>query len=172
MGADRIITIDLHSSTVQGAVSPKTTFDDFPAGEAGIDFFVNEIQNKQDICIVAPDAGAIKRTKVFHKNFESRGYEGQIGVALMHKERKAANEVESIIIIGNVVGKTCILIDDMVDTAGTLCMAAKELKDQGAEKVYAFITHGIFSFPAANRITESHIEKIVVTDSMEIDQET
>jgi ribose-phosphate pyrophosphokinase len=90
----------------------------------------------------------------------------------MHKERKAANEVESIITIGNVVGKTCILIDDMVDTAGTLCMAAKELKAQGADKVYAFITHGIFSSPAADRIAESQIEKIVVTDSMEINQET
>ena len=87
----------------------------------------------------------------------------------MHKERVKANEVESVIVIGDVKGKTCILVDDMVDTAGTLCMAADELKQKGAEKVYAFITHGIFSNPAAERISKSVIDKVVCTYSMKID---
>ena len=87
----------------------------------------------------------------------------------MHKERIKANEVESVTVIGDVKGKTCILIDDMVDTAGTLCMAAEELKLKGAKKVYAFITHGIFSNPAVERISKSVIEKILCTDSIKLD---
>lgn len=85
---------------------------------------------------------------------------------MMHKERKEANKVESMTIIGTVKDKICIIIDDMTDTAGTLCKAATELKNAGAIKVYAFITHGIFSGPAAERIKESDLEKIVSTDSM------
>ena len=84
----------------------------------------------------------------------------------MHKERKEANKVESMTIIGSVKDKICIIVDDMTDTSGTLCKAATELKNAGATKVYAFITHGIFSGPAAERIKESQLEKIVSTDSM------
>ena len=84
----------------------------------------------------------------------------------MHKERKQANEVDSMTIIGDVKGKTCIIVDDMTDTSGTLCKAAEELIAAGATKVYAFITHGIFSEPAAERIAKSKIEKIVCTDTM------
>lgn len=84
----------------------------------------------------------------------------------MHKERKQANVVDSVTVIGDVKGKTCIIVDDMVDTAGTLCKAAQELKDKGAGKVYAVITHGLFNGPAAQRIRDSQIEKIVVCDSI------
>jgi ribose-phosphate pyrophosphokinase len=84
----------------------------------------------------------------------------------MHKERAMANVVESVTVIGDVKGKTCIIIDDMTDTAGTLCKAATELKDKGATKVYAFITHGIFSGPAAERIAKSDLEAVVCTDTM------
>ena len=88
----------------------------------------------------------------------------------MHKERAGANEVESVTVIGDVRGKTCIIIDDMTDTAGTLCKAATELKDKGATQVYAFITHGIFSGPAADRIAKSDLEAVVCTDTMKIDE--
>jgi ribose-phosphate pyrophosphokinase len=84
----------------------------------------------------------------------------------MHKERKQANVVDSVTVIGDVKGKTCIIVDDMVDTAGTLCKAATELKDHGAKEVYACITHGIFSGPAADRIKQSDLKKVIVTDSM------
>mmetsp|Transcript_17573 Transcript_17573/g.29665 ORF Transcript_17573/g.29665 Transcript_17573/m.29665 type:complete len:146 (-) Transcript_17573:79-516(-) len=94
------------------------------------------------------------------------GFKDQIGIALMHKERKKANVVESVIVIGDVEGRDCIIVDDMTDTAGTLCKAAEELKDKGAGKVYAFITHGIFSGPAAERIKNSQLEAVVCTDSM------
>ena len=90
----------------------------------------------------------------------------------MHKERAAANVVDKVTVIGDVSGKTCIIIDDMTDTAGTLCKAATELKEKGASKVYAFITHGIFSGPAAERIAKSELEAVVCTDSMKIDEKT
>lgn len=91
---------------------------------------------------------------------------------MMHKERKQANIVESVTVIGDVKDKICIIVDDMVDTAGTLCKAASELKEKGAKDVYAFITHGIFSGPAADRIRESELKKIVSTDTMKVSKET
>jgi len=91
---------------------------------------LKEIKDKEQLCIVSPDAGAVKRTKQFHSNFEYHGFEGKIGMALMHKERnyEKANTVDSVIVIGTVKNKICIIVDDMVDTAGTLCAAAGELK--------------------------------------------
>ena len=90
----------------------------------------------------------------------------------MHKERFKANVVESVFLIGDVKGKTCIIVDDMTDTSGTLCKAATELKQKGAKKVYAFITHGIFSGPAADRIRESELEAVVCTDTIKVQKET
>ena len=94
----------------------------------------------------------------------ARGMEADI--AFMHKERMRANEVAETTLIGDVKGKTCIIVDDMTDTAGTLCKAAAELKDKGAGDVYAFVTHGIFSGPAAQRVKDSALSKIVATDSL------
>ena len=91
---------------------------------------------------------------------------------MMHKERKVANVVDSVTVIGDVKGKHCIIVDDMIDTAGTLCKAASELKDHGAKSVYAFATHGLFSGPAAHRVKESVLEKIICTDSVKLDKET
>ena len=88
------------------------------------------------------------------------------GLAMMHKERMKANEVASVTVIGDVTNKTCVIVDDMTDTAGTLCKAASELKEKGAKEVYAFITHGIFSGPAAERIKDSELVKIVATDTI------
>ena len=153
-------------------MSAKTAFEDYEAGFTGINWFINNIKDKSEICIVSPDAGAIKRAKTFHANFEASGFKDQIGLAMMHKERKVANVVDSVTVIGDVKGKTCIIVDDMIDTAGTLCKAASELKDHGAKSVYAFATHGLFSGPAASRIRESVLDKIIVTDSVKHDNET
>jgi len=132
MGVSKIVTIDLHAVAVSGAVTTGCVFEDYEAGFVGIDFFLKEIQEKDKICIVAPDAGAVKRAKQFHKNFEFHGFQDKIGLAMMHKERKVANQVDESIVIGDVQGKICIIVDDMVDTAGTLCKAATELKNKGA----------------------------------------
>lgn len=90
---------------------------------------------------------------------------------MIHKERKEANQVDSMQLIGEVKGKTCIIVDDMIDTAGTLCKAAQLLKDQGASKVYAFASHGIFSGKAKDNIAVSCLEKVITTDSMLVTQE-
>lgn len=172
MGIAKIVTLDLHAIATTGACGYQTVWYDFEAAFTAIDFFKGEIPDKTKLCIVAPDAGAIKRAKKFHENFESLGFQGQIGLAMMHKERKVANQVEEVIVIGDVQDKICIIIDDMSDTSGTLCKAANELKDKGAVQIYAFVTHGIFSDPAAQRIKDSIIEKVVCTDSIKLSQET
>lgn len=87
---------------------------------------------------------------------------------MLNKERKEANKIEKMELVGNVEGKTCIIIDDMIDTAGTLCEAAKILKEKGAKKVYAFASHGLFSGPAAERIRDSALEKVITTDSIPV----
>lgn len=171
MGADRIISVDLHVSQASGFVSPKIAFDNLEAAFAGLSYFLEEIPNKKDIVVVSPDAGGFARAKVFHKHFDFHGYSNQIGIAMINKERVEANKIEKMELIGNVEGKVCILIDDMIDTAGTLCEAAKLLKEKGASKVYAFASHGLFSGPAAKRIRDSALEKVITTDSIPITKE-
>jgi ribose-phosphate pyrophosphokinase len=94
-----------------------------------------------------------------------------VGFGLINKERLVANQIAKMDLVGSVEGKTCIIIDDMIDTAGTLCEAAKLLKEKGAKKVYAFSTHGLFSGPAADRIAKSDLEKVITTDSLVINDE-
>ena len=89
---------------------------------------------------------------------------------MINKERKEANKIEKMELVGNVEGKVCILIDDMIDTAGTLCEAARVLKEKGAVKVYAFASHGLFSGPAAERIRDSALERVITTNSIPISQ--
>lgn len=163
MGATRIISVDLHSLQTTGMV--KCQFDDYEAAFAGLSYFLENIEDKSNLVVVSPDAGGIKRATAFHKHFMWHGH-SQVGFATISKERKAANEVGKTVLIGDVQGKQCIIVDDMIDTAGTLCAAAKTLKDMGATDVYAFATHGIFSGPAAERISMSEFKKVVTTDSM------
>ena len=121
--------------------------------------------------MVSPDAGGVARAKQFHGHFKFHGF-NNVGLALIHKERKVANQVDSMQLIGDVSGKTCVIVDDMVDTAGTLCLAADMLKEQGAKEVHAFMTHGIFSGPAADRLAASKsLDSIVTSDSMPLDPE-
>ena len=89
-------------------------------------------------------------------------------MALINKERKEANKIEKMELVGNVEGKVCILVDDMIDTAGTLCEAAKLLKEKGATRIYAFASHGLFNGPAAERIRDSALEKVITTDSVPV----
>ena len=130
---------------------------------------MKEIKDKSNLCIVAPDAGAIKRAKAFQKHFEYN-LNDQVGIAFMHKQRTKANVVDEAMVIGDVKGMDCIIVDDMVDTGGTLCKAADELQKHGAGKIYAIVTHGLFSGPAPDRFRESVFEKIVCTDSVVHDQ--
>ena len=165
MGANRIISVDLHSLQTTGMVTAKCQFEDYEASFAGLSYFLENIEDKKNLVVVSPDAGGVKRATAFHKHFIWHGHT-DVGLAMISKERKAANEVGEVVLIGDVKGKQCIIVDDMCDTAGTLCAAGKALKDMGATDVYAFITHGIFSGPAADRISKSVFKKVITTDSM------
>ena len=170
VGATHIITVDLHSLQTAGMVTAKCQFEDFEGAFAGLSYFLENIKDKSNLVVVSPDAGGMKRAASFHQHFLWHGH-NQVGLATMSKERKAANEVGEVILIGDVKGKQCILVDDMIDTAGTICAAAKSLKEAGATEVYAFATHGLFSGAAGDRIAKSDFTKVITTDSMPLSPE-
>jgi ribose-phosphate pyrophosphokinase len=153
-GADHLMTLDLHSPQIQGFFD--IAVDNLFANNAMVTWIKSNVKNPM---IVSPDAGGTKRaTKVADKlntNF-----------AIIHKERKVANEVHNMVLIGDVKGKDVILVDDMADTCGTLCTAANRLQEGGANKIYACIAHGIFSRDAMDKLNASCFEKIVVTNSL------
>ena len=108
-------------------VSAKCQFEDYEAAFAGLSYFLENIEDKKNLVVVSPDAGGIKRATAFHKHFLWHGH-SDVGLATISKERKAANEVGEVVLIGDVKGKQCIIVDVMIDTAGTLCTAANALK--------------------------------------------
>ena len=114
--------------------------------------------------VISPDAGGVARAKHFRDGLASIGVE--CGVAMIIKQRVAAGVVGTTDLVGEVDGCDCIIVDDMIDTAGTLCAAAKELKDFGAQRVFAFATHGLFNGPGAQRIEDSVMENVVVANTI------
>ena len=162
VGINRVLTLDLHSETIQG-------FFDMPADNIyATKLMVEDISknySQDNLVIVSPDVGGVVRSRALAK------YLGGLELAIIDKRRDAVNESEVMNIIGNVEGKNCIVPDDIVDTAGTLCNAAKALKDAGASKVSAYITHPVLSGPAIKRITNSQIDELVVTNSIPLTQD-
>ena len=162
VGINRVLTLDLHSETIQG-------FFDMPADNIyATKLMVEDISknySQDNLVIVSPDVGGVVRSRALAK------YLGGLELAIIDKRRDEANESEVMNIIGNVEGKNCIVPDDIVDTAGTLCNAAKALKDAGATKVSAYITHPVLSGPAIKRITNSQIDELVVTNSIPLTQD-
>ncbi|KAG8200414.1 hypothetical protein JTE90_000499 [Oedothorax gibbosus] len=156
-GADHIITMDLHASQIQGFFD--IPVDNLYAEPAVLKWIRENIQEWKNSIIVSPDAGGAKRVTALadHLNVE---------FALIHKERKKANEVSSMVLVGDVKDKIAILVDDMADTCGTICHAADRLLEAGAQKVYAILTHGIFSGSAISRINNAVFEAVVVTNSI------
>eukprot|EP00039_Didymoeca_costata_P000422 m.45501 g.45501 ORF g.45501 m.45501 type:complete len:324 (+) comp10253_c0_seq1:169-1140(+) len=155
-GANHVITMDLHASQIQGFFD--LPVDNLYAEPHFAQYIRAEIEGWRDAVIVSPDAGGAKRVTSLADRLD-------VGFALIHKERKKANEVASMTLVGNVEGRVAILVDDMADTCGTLCMATDKLIEAGATKVYAFITHGILSDPAADRIRESKMAALFTTNS-------
>lgn len=154
-GIDRVLTVDLHAEQIQG-------FFDVPVDNVyGSPVLLDDInkQNYEDLIIVSPDIGGVVRARALAK---------QLGIelAIIDKRRPKANVAEVMNLIGDVEGRTCLLVDDMVDTAGTLCGAAKALKDFGAKQVIAYCTHPVLSGKAMENITNSVLDELVVTDSI------
>jgi len=157
MGVERLLTIDLHADQIQG-------FFDIPVDNIyATPLFLADIhkQNYKDTIIVSPDVGGVVRARALAKQLNS-------DLAIVDKRRPEANVSEVMQIIGDVKGKCCIIVDDICDTAGTLCHAADALKEQGASSVFAYITHPIFSGKADKNISSSSIDGIIVTDTISL----
>ncbi|KAH9898378.1 phosphoribosyl pyrophosphokinase [Cubamyces lactineus] len=155
-GCDHVITMDLHASQIQGFFD--VPVDKLYAEPSSIQYIRTNF-DLSDIVIVSPDAGGAKR---------ATSMADRLGVdfALFHKERKKANEVSRMVLVGHVKDKIAILVDDMADTCGTLCLAAQHLTEAGASKVYAMVTHGILSGNALKNVEQSSLEKLIVTNTL------
>ena len=162
VGIDRVLTIDLHSETIQG-------FFDMPADNVyATKFMVDDIKENNDrneVVVVSPDVGGVVRSRALAKLLDDTD------LAIIDKRRGAANQSEVMNIIGEIDGKVCIVPDDIIDTAGTLCNAAIALKEKGAKAVKAYITHPVLSGPAIERINDSAIDELVVTNSIPLNKE-
>ena len=159
-GVDRLLTVDLHADQIQG-------FFDIPVDNV----YASPVllgdawkQKYKDMVVVSPDVGGVVRARALAKRLDDAD------LAIIDKRRPRPNESKVMNIIGEVEGRTCVLIDDMVDTAGTLCQAAQALKDEGALKVVAYITHPVLSGAAIERISKSVLDELVVTDTIPLSE--
>lgn len=156
-GAHRVVSVDLHSGQIQGFFD--VPFDHLTAMPVLVEYLKQT--NEENIVIVAPDAGRVKVAERFSQILN-------MDLALIHKRRprNSANEVEALHVVGDVKNRLCVLIDDMIDTAGTICAGAELLKESGAREIWAMATHGIFSDPAIDRLKNAPIEKVIVTNTL------
>jgi ribose-phosphate pyrophosphokinase len=161
-GADRVVSVDLHSGQIQGFFD--VPFDHLTATPV----LVDELRQlgTNDFVIVAPDAGRVRTAERFSQHLHT-------DLAFVHKRRPrgTANQVEALDVVGEVEGRPCVLIDDMIDTAGTICAAAELLLERGAGEVWAMATHGVLSDPALERLEKSPITQVVVTNTLPIAEE-
>jgi ribose-phosphate pyrophosphokinase len=154
-GIDRVLTVDLHADQIQGFFS-------VPVDNVyGSPILLDDIarQKYEDLIVVSPDVGGVVRARAIAKQLN-------VDLAIIDKRRPEANVAEIMNIIGDVEGRTCVLVDDMVDTAGTLCHAAAALKERGAKSVVAYCTHPVLSGPAIDRLKVSDIDELVVSDTI------
>jgi ribose-phosphate pyrophosphokinase len=160
-GVNRVLTLDLHADQIQGF---------FPIPVDNV--YASPVllgdawkQERENVVVVSPDVGGVVRARALAKRLDDAD------LAIIDKRRPRANELKIMNIIGDVKGKTCIMIDDMVDTAGTLCQAADYVKNEGATRVAAYITHPVLSGPAIERINASQLDELVVTDTIPLSEE-
>ena len=160
VGVDRVLTMDLHADQIQG-------FFDIPVDNIyASPILLSDVWkcNYDNLVVVSPDVGGVVRARALAKQMDA-------DLAIIDKRRPKANEAEVMNIIGDVEGKTCVIIDDMIDTATTLCKAAEALKQKGAEKVFAYATHAVFSNNALQKISDSILDEVVITDTIPLRDE-
>ncbi|HXH32004.1 MAG TPA: ribose-phosphate pyrophosphokinase [Bacteriovoracaceae bacterium] len=161
-GASRVVTMDLHAGQIQGFFN--IPFDNIFASPVLMDYIQKNL-NLDNLITVSPDAGGVERVRHFAKKLSAE-------LALIDKRRTGPNVAEAMNVIGDVRGKDCIIIDDMIDTAGTLVQAAMALKKNGANRIYAAATHPVFSPPAIKRISEcEELEAVIITDTIPLSDE-
>ncbi|MBY5942688.1 MULTISPECIES: ribose-phosphate pyrophosphokinase [Halomonas] len=154
-GVDRVMTMDLHADQIQG-------FFDVPVDNVyGSPILLDDIerQNYDDLVVVSPDVGGVVRARAIAKQLNA-------DLAIIDKRRPQANQAQVMHIIGDIQDRTCVVVDDMIDTAGTLCKAGEALKEHGAKRVVAYATHPILSGPAVDNISESVLDEVVVADTI------
>jgi len=157
-GIERVLTMDLHAAQIQG-------FFDIPVDNLyaspvfALDIMTHFKDQMDDLMIISPDVGGVARARELAKRVGAP-------LAIVDKRREKAGEVAEMTVIGDVKGKTCIIVDDICDTAGTLCKAAEVLIENGAKEVHSYITHGVMSGPAVERVTNSVMKSLVITDSI------
>ena len=160
-GIDRVLTVDLHADQIQGFFD--IAVDNLYASPVLLGDAWK--QKYPDMVVVSPDVGGVVRARALAKRLDDAD------LVIIDKRRPQANMAEVMNVIGSVDGKTCVMIDDLVDTAGTLCEASKTLKNRGAVRVVAYITHPVLSGPAVQRITDSVLDELVVTDTIPLNDE-
>tara|TARA_B100000809_G_scaffold16272_1_gene14555 strand:- start:146 stop:1078 length:933 start_codon:yes stop_codon:yes gene_type:complete len=158
-GADRVVTVDLHAGQIQG-------FFDIPVDNLfSTPIFSRHIKkniNKKNLICVAPDVGGVERARALGKILN-------VGLAIIDKRRPTPGKSQVMNVIGNVKSKTCLIVDDIIDSGGTIVNAAKALKERGAKEVHVYVTHGVLSGESVEKIKKSHIKNLVVTDTIDND---
>jgi ribose-phosphate pyrophosphokinase len=158
-GVDRVLTLDLHAAQIQGFFDiPVDNLYASPVFALDIEHHFKDAMS--DLMVISPDVGGVARARELAKRINAP-------LAIVDKRREKAGEVAEMTVIGNVTGKTCIIVDDICDTAGTLCKAAEVLIEQGATEVHSYITHGVLSGGAVERVENSVMKSLVITDSIE-----
>ncbi|MDP8986978.1 MAG: ribose-phosphate diphosphokinase [Actinomycetota bacterium] len=161
-GANRVLSVDLHSGQIQGFFDGP--FDHLTAMPVLVDYLKDHVE--EDVVIVAPDAGRVKAAERFSRHLGT-------DMASVYKRRNKGdvNQVEALAVMGDVVGRRCVIVDDMIDTANTIVAAARQLKSHGAAEVWAMATHGLFSGPAVDRLKNSVIDRVVITNTLPLPPE-
>ncbi|MFQ6553994.1 ribose-phosphate pyrophosphokinase [Aestuariibius insulae] len=162
-GIERVLTMDLHAAQIQGFFD--LPVDNLYASPIFALDIMHHFQDMSDVMVVSPDVGGVARARELAQRIGAP-------LSIVDKRREKAGEVAGMTIIGDVTGKRCIIVDDICDTAGTLCKAAEVLIENGATEVHSYITHGVLSGPAVDRIKKSVMKSLVVTDSIEATPET
>mmetsp|Transcript_22735 Transcript_22735/g.31752 ORF Transcript_22735/g.31752 Transcript_22735/m.31752 type:complete len:504 (+) Transcript_22735:82-1593(+) len=164
MGIDRVIAVDLHCGQIQGFFGPRVPVDNLDGGVVGLDYFGSK--DLHNPVVVSPDAGGVYRAKKFKEGLAYKHDMQDIGLAMIIKQRARAGTVDQMDLVGDVTDCDCIIVDDMIDTAGTLCKAADVLVAKGARRVFAFASHGLLSGPGNDRIANSKLEECVILNTI------
>ncbi|MBQ7255149.1 MAG: ribose-phosphate pyrophosphokinase [Oscillospiraceae bacterium] len=161
-GADRVLTMDLHAAQIQGFFD--IPVDNLLGNPVFVDYYLGKFEHPEQMVVVSPDVGSVSRARAFANKMG-------MGLAIVDKRREKANQCEVMNVIGDVSGKKCILFDDMVDTAGSLCNAAKAISEVGgATEVYACASHGVLSGPALDRLVDSPIKELALLNTIPISE--
>ena len=168
VGVDRCMCVDLHCHQIHGFFEPSIAVDNLEAVPLMVNYLIKKkmVRDYNKLMIVSPDHGGVYRANAFAQLLMKKTNAKNIGTTMIIKQRPRPNEVSRMDLVGDVKGNDCIIVDDMIDTGTTLCLAAKCLKDNGAENVYCFATHGLFNGMAIEKIHNSDLTKVIVTDTI------